>query len=258
MKKFLSSAFLFFSFVMLLNAPCFSAQHEIVQKLIEHSKQCYPLYYFTPEQIASKDKQEIFLLGLVDSAALKEPHAWEKEVKDLNLLPVNKCVYRGNKNYYKEKNKVLLSALEVKQIINTDFVAHTLVDGKTFGYKYTFVPIYPNGYPKGESIVSLLNAFNNILQATPQQRVYISCFDGKHRSSLISSILQFIGEYAANPAQACLGPGTENDKGFVEAKALADQGLFTYNMPAGYKQFYLDFTQSVCNNDSEKFLNGLN
>lgn len=237
--------------------PAEAAQHPIIEKIILQSKSCQPNYYFSPEEIESKQRHLAYLDKTAELLQLKNADRWYLESERLNLIPVNRCIIRGNKEYIKPENQNILKVLNVNTIVNTDFMAHNIVAGKTYGFKYTFVPINPAAYPKGESIISIMNAFNAIAQATPNERVYISCFHGKHRTSLLAAMYQFLGEYAIDPDRACDYATTQNDKAWEQAVLIANLGVLTYNVPNTYKHFYADFTKSVCEEKSDKFFQKL-
>ncbi|MDJ0625972.1 MAG: hypothetical protein QNJ31_06370 [Candidatus Caenarcaniphilales bacterium] len=249
--------FLLFAVTLLFNLPSVAKQHSTIQKIIEQSKYCQPNFYFSKEDIESSDKNLRFL----DKTALllnyKKADYWYFHSKEMNLIPLNLCALRGNKKYYKDENKRFLRELRISTIINLDFLAHTKVKGKTIGFKYLFTPITPSAYPTGESIKLLLHALTALSEATPEERVYISCFSGKHRTSLLSAMYQFLGEYSNHLIDACNNAANDKDKGYLQAELIANQGILTYNMPSKYKEFYEDFTKAVCEEKSEEFFQNL-
>ena len=239
-------------FVILICIFCFSfkavaKQSEMIEKLILSSKNCYPNYYFSENEI----KKKVYQATYTDFGAI----GFLKESQNLYLIPVNQCVMRGNKNYYKTENQQFLKTIKVKTIINTDFLAKSLVEGKLFGFNYLFTPIYPVSYLKGESVISLSNIFNNLSLMNKDERVYISCLDGKHKSSLISALIQFITEYANFPTKVC----TKTNQALIweQAELFANTKFGNYKMSSQYKKFYYDFCESVCKQKSEEFLSKL-
>lgn len=244
-------------FFPLIKLPAQATQHPLIEKLIIQSRTCQPNYYFSSEQIESKLRHLTYLDKIAELLETKNADQWYLQSERLNLIPVNKCVVRGNKEFFKPENQDLLKALKVNNLVNMDFVAHNIVKGKTYGFKYTFAPINPAAYPKRESAIAIMNVLNILSFASPDGRIYISCFYGKHRSSLLSAIYQFIGEYAINPKQACERANTERDQGWNQGVAIANLGVLTYNMPTAYKRFYRNLTDSICKENSAEFLQKL-
>ncbi|MDX1919459.1 MAG: hypothetical protein SFU25_01850 [Candidatus Caenarcaniphilales bacterium] len=240
--------------------PVEAYQHPTVLKIIKNADKCLPNIYFTKEELISKERDLRFLDSLPHLLEVQKKgdyERWYGEMKDMSLVPLNRCVVRGNKNYFKDENKPFLKVLNVQSIVNLDFIAHTKVQGKTIGFNYVFVPMNPSFYPRGESMISFLHALTALSQATPESRIYLSCFHGKHRSSLLSAVHQFLLEYARFPEEACKNAAGDNDPAFIQAVELANEGILTYNMPKSYKDFYADFTKAVCKEKSGEFLDQL-
>lgn len=255
------SPFLIFAAFFVLQSLSLQAsygyQHPTILKIIEQSKKCSPNIYFTQEELSSKERDLRFLDSLPFVMPKQDYERWYGEMKDLTLIPLNKCVVRGNKNYFKDENKPFLKALKVESIVNLDFMAHTKVQGKTIGFNYVFVPMNPSFYPKGESMISFLHALSALAQASPENKIYLSCYYAKHRTSLLSAVYQFLIEYGTFPEEACKNASTENDAALKQSLHLANEGMLTYNMPKSYKDFYLHFTQAVCKEKSGEFLDQL-
>ncbi len=222
-------------------------QNETINKLIISSKSCYPNYYFLPQEIKNKVYQATYTDFGVSG--------FLKESQNLYLIPVNQCVMRGNKNYYKTENQKFLQSLKIKTIINTDFLAHSLVEGKLFGFNYLFTPIYPVAYLKGESVISLANILNNLVLVNKENKAYISCLDGRHKSSLIAALIQFMTEYSNSPTLAC--KKSTEDLIWQQSELFANTKFKSYKISHQYEKFYYNFCEAICKQQSEEFLSGL-
>ncbi len=250
---------LFFIFVVFLSLcwqPSQAGQHPSIQKIIEKSKLCEPNYYFSPIEINSLDKHYSFFAKTLELLPKNNIQNWSGEAKDLNLIPVNQCVLRSNKNFSKPQNEEFLKALNVKTIVNTDNLSNVINQGKTHTI-YVFVPISAAGYPKGLSVKSLLLALDYLAEASPNKRVLLSCLYGKYQSGLVSAIYKLLGEYNKDSITTCAALGTKNDLGFVEMNAIGNNGLLTYDMPGSFKKFYLDFGKALCDKKTDKFFEKL-
>lgn len=250
--KILLVFLLFLSFGLKASAK----QNAVILKILDSAQNCTPNIYFSETEINSKDRfyayyvelQKLFPNEILEGLA---------QSKDLNLMPINRCVLKGNKNYPKELNLSWLKKLQVKSIISTDYLSNTLNSGKN-SLNYVFLPIHASGYQKKqESIQSLLLAFEYLAKASPTQKVYINCFSGKYQSGLVVALYQFLQEYAFSSQETCQNLATKQDLAFNQMLNVANQGLFSYNLPNGFKKFYVDFGKAVCEEQSEEFLQKL-
>jgi hypothetical protein len=240
--------------IFLLSLPSYAAQHLVVAKIIEQSN-CGTDHYFSGEQIHAKNWSEIFsndLNKMLEGVELKPEIVKAKQVKDLNLIPVNDCVLRGNRNYCQSNNEALLKSFKVSRAITMDETVHKKYASKT-SLNYAYLPVIPKKYPKGQSVQSILQALNYLSEASPENKVYISCFFGKHRTGLIVGMYQFLRNYGADPLQSCKTASTNRDKAFIQMNTIAAVGVLTYDMPPGYLKFYRDFTKAVCKGQTKEF-----
>ena len=255
MKKLIKLLFCFL-LIFVLGFPAWSNQNEAIIKIINSAKNCQANIYFSKTEINSKDRsyayyaeiQRWFAPNIIDGLI---------ETQNLNLIPINNCVLRGNKNYTQEANLVWLKKLQVNTIMSTDYLSNTINAGKT-NLNYVFLPLTASGYQKKqESIQSLLLAFEYLAKAMPSQKLYINCFSGKYQSNLLTALYQFLLEYALKPKQTCTNLGTKQDLSFQQMLNMGNQGLLSYNLPHGFKKFYFEFGLAVCEERSEEFLQKL-
>jgi hypothetical protein len=237
--------------------PINAAQHPIVQKIISQYPSCKADYFFSDLEINSKSHNVIYqkqLQILAKDIKHKRPQPLRaSQVKELNLIPVNDCILRGNRNYVTVENQKLLNDMSVKTTITTD----ALVDkkyGNLVKLDYKFFPITPKKYPAGQSLTSIMQALDLMAEAKPNQKCYISCYFGKHRTGLIVGLYQFLRMYAAEPHETCAKLATSLDKVYMQMNSIASLGALTYDMPPSYMKFYKDFGQSVCNERSKEFV----
>jgi len=253
MKKFI---FLLFGFQLFFPFISRASQNTAIQKIIQNSNNCLTDYIFSSSQINSSNSFGIYASEF--NKSLKKPNIIKANLaKDLNLIPVNSCVLRGNRNFTSSKAQKLFESLSIKSIINTDSLTNKLVDNKNNKVKYIYLPVSSSKYPKGVGGKSIMKALNILAEASPQQKVYISCFFGKHRTGLVVALYQFTRLYAQNKQIACSQIGNSKDKIFVQMNSVAALGTLTYDMPKEFQDFYKDFAKSVCEERSDKFFESL-
>jgi hypothetical protein len=227
-------------------------QHSAVQRIIDSYKVCQPNYYFSRQEIKLNGRYYAFYEQLVKMLEPGQKRDFVGQIKDLYLVPINNCALKGNKNYSKLLNSELLKDFKVLTIVNTDFIAHSFNEGKN-KFKYIFAPIEPGTYPNFESRKSIMLALDTLSRATPNERVFLGCLNGRYQSGLVAAMYQFAMHYAQTPELACTKLGTSQDLGYVEMNAIGNQGHLSYDMPQSYKKFYTGFAQSVCDGESAEF-----
>ena len=229
-------------------------QHRVVEQLINNSRQCIPNYIFGEKQIQDQERQKAFL------AAVKKLNPDSKlqrgyDYKNFFLIPVNNCVLRANR-YYADHLNSLNKTYNIKRIINFDLLVDKSIHKKHKDIEYLYMRINSSQYPKAESLRSLITTLDYLSEATPEERVLLTCFFGKHRTGLISAIYQFLLEYSLSPEQACNQISFDEDPIYLMMNQLAEHGFFVHRMPAEFKEFYIDFSRAVCNGISYEFLEG--
>jgi hypothetical protein len=228
---------------------------QIVRSMSQNNTGCQPNYYFSVDEIQSKDGKYAYYEVLQrmlnpQQAASKD---WFSSQKDLNLMPVNACIVRGNKDFSRKKNAEFLHSLAVSKIVNLDYVSDSLNRGKT-SFQYTFLPINPNAYPKDDNIRSIKLALEQMQSATPESRLYISDLTGKYQVGLVVALYQFLGDYSLDAVDTCDSIGKDRDKPYQQMNAIGNKGLLNYDFPDNFRKFYLDFAHSVCNHETDKLL----
>ncbi len=234
-----------------------ASQHPVVVSIIKQFPKCGPDYFYSNSEIKSNEVFNEGLQTLAKSKYLKSERLIRvNQVKSLNLFPVNECVLRGNRQYFKPEYSELLADFEIDTAITMDATVNKK-NQKAGRTNYIYSPIIPKTYPKGESVSSILTVLNHLSKASPEQKVFISCYFGKHRTGLIVGLYQFLRNYAKDPVDTCLNAYSAKDKSYEQMKAIAAVGRLTYDMPVGYLEFYRDFAESVCQNRSNEFLQNL-
>jgi protein tyrosine/serine phosphatase len=256
MKKFIFLLFYTLCFQLFLPLISRANQNTIIQKIIKNSNNCSADYIFSSSQINSSNSFNIYISEL--NKNLKNSNIVKASLaKDLNLIPVNSCILRGNRNFTSMEAQKLFESLSITSIINTDSLTNKLIDNKNNKIKYIYLPVSSSKYPKGVGGKSIMKALNILAEASPQQKVYISCFFGKHRTGLVVALYQFTRLYAQDKQMACSQIGNSKDKIFVQMNSIAALGTLTYDMPKEFQDFYKDFAKSVCQERSDKFLESL-
>lgn len=250
-RLFLSTVVVFI--VMLFVIPCSAEQHPSVQRILLSVKKCLPNQFFSSEQINSKDSgKETYTKALERITSDGKPFTL---TRDYFLLPVNKCVLRGSRDFELNED-VLVNSFNVKTIINTDFLVNNLKK-KPQDINYVYLAMSASQYPRKSSLTSLLKALDYLSTATPNGRVIISCFFGRHRTGLIAGIYQFLGEYAKDSKATCKNLGGKNDLVYNQMLNLGKGSGLIYDMPQDFKKFYVDFGKSVCEEKSKEFIEKL-
>jgi len=238
--------FLLFLFSTKVNAK----QDEIVLKLIQKKSSCSPDYFFTNKEINSSQSFNIYTKAFLKSQK-KVKYISPELAQNLNLIPVNNCIFRGNRNFVSAEAQKLFTDLQITQIITTDSLTNKLSSNNK---KYIYLPIENSKYPNRKSLKSIVKSLEILANASEEQKVYISCFFGKHRTGLVIGLYQFIRNYAQNKELTCSQVGTKRDKSFLQMNNIASLGILTYDMPEKYREFYLNFANSVCKEKSQEFI----
>ncbi|MDX1918497.1 MAG: hypothetical protein SFT81_05090 [Candidatus Caenarcaniphilales bacterium] len=228
-----------------------SEQHEIVERIRAQYKQCAKIYLYEPKVIESRDGYKLFAADLIKLEPQASPERLSSLARATSSIPVNNCVLRGNRHFLEHQN--FLKELKVNTVVNTD----SLVNASSYGkhrLNYLYYPMDAIAYPRGESKKSLLKALYTLSEATPERKTYIGCFFGKHRTSLVVGIYQFLQIYAQDSKMICQNYGTSLDPAFIQMKEIAGKGLLTYDLPKAFENFYRDFAKSVCEESSKEFL----
>jgi|GEM_PF-2570025 len=268
MFSFAIRAFFFVQFVVITGCSLSSEQIAVLSKIKEQTKKCSPSYLFSREEISSKDKYFYFSYKLNQLLELAEKSNYQVEAsfsKELNLIPVNNCVLRGNRNFKKLNNlKILRENFRVSRLINSDKIVNNFLNQDS-GFQdklnqnpildYQYFDLSSTKYPTREQKTLIKEILDLLAQATPNQKVYLSCFFGKHRTGLLSGIYQFLFEYSLDSKNSCDKASFEKDKIYLQMNQIANLGFFTYDMPFPLKKFYLDFKKAVCQNKSKEFIN---
>lgn len=242
--------------VFLIAFPSQAAQNTIIEKMIKSSNNCSPDYIFSNSQINSLNSFDIYTKEF-NKNQKSQKIIKASLAKDLNLIPVNSCVLRGNKNFTSLEGQKLFETLSVKSIINTDSLTNRLINYKSNKVKYIYLPVSSSKYPKGAGAKSIMTALNILADSSEEKKVYISCFFGKHRTGLIVALYQFTRLYAQNKQLACSQVANSKDKIFRQMNSIAALGTLTYDMPKEFQDFYKDFANSVCKEQSEEFIKSL-
>jgi len=243
--------------LMFLQSVSLGKQHPVVKAILQNKKSCGENYFFSQAEIESSQSQKFFRHKLKDLAPGNKSSSISNLTEDFVVLPVDRCVLRGNRNFRKNE-KVLISNFKVKTIVNPDFLVHRAVNKqkKSQIENYIYTPMSPTQYPHTEGRHSFTEALKHLSTSSPRERAMVLCFFGKHRTGMIIGAYQFLGEYAASAQKACQNVGTLKDKAYLQMNLLGDSGLFTYNLPSAFREFYVDFANSVCQDNSFEFLNG--
>ena len=238
----------------------FAEQSKIIENIIQKKNTCTPNYFFSQEEVNGKNSNLTYR-EKIEKLANKNKKNKSKNLSftsDFEIIPVNLCVLRSNRKFNTPTNEMTLKKeLNTSFIINTDLLVNKAIEAdktQQEHIEYVYLPMNAFGYLKGQSLNSFRTALKYLSEATPDKRVLITCFFGKHRTGLLAASYQFVLEYANNPEEACKNLGTEKDKAFTLMNNIADKGVLTYNMPAEMKSFYTEFGKSVCNKTSSEFL----
>jgi hypothetical protein len=247
---------IFLILILALSMPAWSEQDSLVDKIIRQKIICSSDCLFSARQIKSPQSSRIYKQKIFDLMPASTDFLREELVKDLNLIPVNECVLRGNRNYALAEGSTLLDKLKVENIVTMDSWVKKIHKLKDVPHELIYLPVEQKQYPVGESMASIIKALGYLAEATPYERVYISCFFGKHRTGLVVGLYQFVRHYADNPQAACAQIGTREDETFLQMNTIANLGLLTYDMPVSYMQFYRNFAKSICEQKSKEFIEG--
>lgn len=247
---------LFFTilFVLLVSgAATRSEQHPVVEQIIEQYPTCSGNHLLSLQGVQSKNIGKLFY----DATHIVKNDRKFRYHKNFELIPLNNCVFRGNR-YFSKYLQILQRNLNIKRIINLDLLIHKSRDERKYSsidYKYLY--INPSQYPHANSLRSLTAVLDALSQATPDNRSLIVCFFGKHRTGLVSALYQFVGWYAEDPEGACEAVASERDLIFQFTSDYAQSGIFSYDISPQLKKFYKDFAQSVCEKRSYELLEGV-
>jgi hypothetical protein len=225
-------------------------QHPAVLNVLEQCSKCGINQVLSPNEFNLTKRQNLISeLNYADLSAISASF-----IEDTNLFPVDNCVLRGNKKFYKGQNLHFAKKLKTQTLIRTDAVSYA----EKSKYRIDQLDIPLNGLkaPNASKLKYLVKALDQIAEATPEKRVYVSCFFGKHRSGLVVGMYQFLREYKKDPISICTNIGSSQDKVYVLMNAIAAKGTLTYDMPSDFRQFYKDFAKSVCTEESDDFLLG--
>lgn len=251
-KNWILAVFIFFLFSQLVHAE----QHKIIDKIRDQAEECGSDYFFSAGQINSKSRFKFYKEEIIELL----PNGSQVKadlIKSLNLIPVNSCILRGNRNYYIPKGKELLEELQVKNIITMDSIVNRRHCKRNSEHELIYLPVSQKKYPDSESLSSIIEALDYLSEATPEEKTYVSCFFGKHRTGLVVGLYQFLRNYIAAPSETCSQAATLEDEAFLQMNAIANLGILTYDMPSNYLKFYKDFALSVCQEQSQEFLENL-
>ena len=257
------SCYLLIFKVFLFSSPVKSSQLSLLQKIEEQNQSCQPAYFFSSKELSSKQRYSYFnekLQQIVDKNSKVGPSFNQS----LNLIPVNRCILRGNRNFKGASQVETLQAyLKVKLLINTDSIVNQLVQRDNYFQKklkedpqleYKYFPLSSNRYPSKEEKILIVKVLELLSEARQSKRIYLSCFFGKHRTGLISGLYQFLSAYSLNPSVTCSKLGTQEDEIYSQMNKIADLGFFTYKMPLALQEFYSDFAKAVCEKKSQEFI----
>jgi hypothetical protein len=237
-------------FCLLFCTKAQAKQHEVVLKILNQCSVCGQSCYFSSKDLGPAQRQNLLQEFYIHSSA-KLPLQF---VEENNLFPVDACVLRGNKKFYKPKNLYFVKSLQTTTIIRTDAVS--FAEKNNIKIKQLDIPLNGLKAPDKNKLKYLVKALDELAQASPSRRAYVSCFFGRHRTGLLVGMYQFVKEYKTEPGLTCSQLGTQKDKAFVSMNAIAAQGMLTYDMPSDFRKFYKDFARSVCTEQSEEFLTG--
>jgi hypothetical protein len=241
-----------FLFIFILFLPAHSEQLGVVKSYLLHKNECSPEFFF----VNSKENTDLLIEEKLKVLSKKKDLISSKNIKNLNLIPVDNCVLRGNRNFTAPQEAGLLRDLNVDNIINTDFLSHQ-INKDNVRTKYSYLPLTASAYPKGQDAKNIIVALEKLANGSPSQKVYLSCFFGKHRTGLLVGLYQFLRLYSQNPKETCTNLGKDSDAAYSQMLKIASQGKFTYDMPKNFIKFYKDFGRSVCDNSSAEFVASL-
>ncbi len=229
-------------------------QHSSINKILQNLPQCGPVVYFSPYEINSRSKYYAYYAELEKIFPTNQKTYGMAEAKDLNLIPLDKCILKGNKNFSKLNNAEFLKKIEIKTLINTDYISHNFNGGNSTYFTYVFLPISQSGIQNRETLKSIKLALDYLSTAKPTDKIYLGCLYGKYQSSLLAATYQFLHEYSKNKETACKQVGGDNDKAFIQMTATGDEGLLSHNTPNGLKKIYLGLAKAICEEKSAEFL----
>ena len=90
-----------------LNSPIRAKQHKIIDQIRGQYYKCGSDCFFSLGQIQSKNRSKFYkdeILELLPNAPNNFIRA--ELIENLNLIPVNNCVLRGNRHYYLPENQL--------------------------------------------------------------------------------------------------------------------------------------------------------
>lgn len=223
-------------------------QHPVIAQ-IANQTECGTNFYLSWSEINSDSKSQ-YIQKQFRAAGI---NTTQNLIGSLNLLPVNRCVLRGNRRFGETERLKELERMGVKTFIR--FTQSSAKKNEMKNLVFWELPISGSGYPKGASKQAILKALEQLAKAEPSQRVYLSCFFGKHRTGLIAALYQFTRDYALSPVKTCIQKATPQDRAFRQMNSIAALDFYTYDMPYDFRRFYKEYTEAVCKESSQEFFN---